>query len=69
MKKLIVAFRNLANVPRNRTLFELVRPTQLIFVALATHWIESTLRWTGCFISLLSQHPNCCRKSASLNKL
>jgi len=34
----------------------LVGPTQLIFVAVTTHRTESTLRWLGCSISLLSQH-------------
>ena len=69
MTKLIFAFSNLANVPRNRTLLELVSPKQLIFLAVATHRTESTLRWMGCFISLLSQHPNCWRKSTSFSKL
>jgi len=64
-----VAFRNLANAPKNRTTLELVGPTQLIFVDVATHRTESTPRRMGCFISLLSQHPNCWRKSRSFSKL
>ena len=69
MTKLKVAFRNLANAPKDRTTLELVGPTQLPFVAVATHRTESTLRRMGCFISLLSQHPNCWRKSTSFSKL